>query len=218
MKPCKSIFITIEGGEGSGKTTHPNLLKDYLIKNGYDVLLTREPGGTALAELIRKILLDPNSKLTPLSELLLYEAARAQHIEEIIMPALKAGKAVICDRFIDATVAYQGYGRGLNMSLIEKLNAAASFGIKPALTFYLDIDPKLGLKKAKSLDKESYGKNGDRIERESRTFHEKVRQGYLARAKKYPKRIKIIKTDENVNKTWTLIEKEIEKKIDAWTR
>lgn len=209
----KSLFITIEGGEGSGKTTQSLLIKEYLENKGFKTLLTREPGGTALAEAIRKILLEPESNLVPLSELLLYEAARAQHIEEIILPALKAGKAVICDRFIDATAAYQGYGRGLNISFIDKLNAAASFGIKPALTFYLDIDPKLGLKKAKSLDKESYGKNGDRIERESRAFHEKVRRGYLARAKKYPKRIKIIKTDENVNKTWMLIEKQIERQL-----
>jgi dTMP kinase len=176
-------------------------------------LLTREPGGTALAEVIRKILLNPKSKLVPLSELFLYEAARAQHIKEIIAPALKSGKVVICDRFTDATVAYQGYARGLDVDLIKKLNDAASFGIKPELTFYLDIDPKLGLKKAKSLDKESYGKNGDRIERESKGFHQKVRKGYLLEAEKNPKRIKIIKTDKDVNKTWKSIEKELKENI-----
>ncbi|MDR2192823.1 MAG: dTMP kinase [Endomicrobium sp.] len=211
MRKQKTLFITVEGGEGSGKTTHSNLLKDYLAKSGFSVLLTREPGGTALAEALRKILLTPNSNLTPLSELLLYEAARAQHIQEIILPALKDGKAVVCDRFTDATLAYQGYGRGLSASLISKLNGAASYAIKPTLTFYLDIDPKLGLKKAKSLDKESYGKDGDRIERESRAFHQRVREGYLAQAKKEPKRIKIIKTDKNIAKTWNLIEKELEK-------
>ncbi|MDR3113861.1 MAG: dTMP kinase [Endomicrobium sp.] len=213
MKKRKSLFITVEGGEGSGKTTHSNLLKDYFIKTGRDVLLTREPGGTVLAEIIRKILLNPKSKLVPLSELFLYEAARSQHIKEIIEPALKSGKIVICDRFTDATVAYQGYARGLDVNLINKLNDAAALGIKPALTFYLDIDPKLGLKKAKSLDKESYGKSGDRIERESKVFHQKVRKGYLAQAKKYPDRIKIIKTDKDVNKTWELIEKELKEKI-----
>ncbi|MCL2335401.1 MAG: dTMP kinase, partial [Endomicrobia bacterium] len=118
----KSLFITIEGGEGSGKTTQSLLIKEYLENKGFKTLLTREPGGTALAEAIRKILLEPESNLVPLSELLLYEAARAQHIEEIILPALKAGKAVICDRFTDATVAYQGFGRKIDVALINKLN------------------------------------------------------------------------------------------------
>ena len=147
------MFITIEGGEGSGKSTHSILLKEYLESRGFEVLLTREPGGTSLAEAIRKILLDPATELSPLSELFLYEAARAQHIEEIIYPALKSGKAVICDRFTDATLAYQGYGRKLDLSLIGKLNNAASFGLKPAITIYMDINPDKGVNKAKGLDK-----------------------------------------------------------------
>lgn len=213
MNKNKHLFITIEGGEGSGKSTHSKLLKEYLEDKGFEVLLTREPGGTVLAESIRKILLNPASNLVPLSELLLYEAARAQHLQEFVLPALKKGIFVICDRFTDATVAYQGYGRKIDLSLINKLNEAASFGIKPILTIYLDINPNLGLNKAKSLNKESYGKNGDRIERESVEFHKNVRKGYLAQAKKYPKRIKIIKTNPDVRKTWGLIKKEIDKQL-----
>ncbi|MCL1971738.1 MAG: dTMP kinase [Endomicrobia bacterium] len=213
MKQSNPLFITIEGGEGSGKTTHSFRLKEYLENKGFPVILTREPGGTVLAESIRKIILEPDSNLVPLSELLLYEAARAQHIQEIILPALRSGKAVICDRFTDATVAYQGYGRKLDLALIQKLNGAASFGLKPLITIYLDINPDLGVNKAKELDKESYGKSGDRIERESLNFHKAVRKGYLALAKKYPKRIKIIKTNPDVNKTWGLIKKEIDERI-----
>ncbi|MCA6071263.1 MAG: dTMP kinase, partial [Endomicrobium sp.] len=167
MKKKQHLFITIEGGEGSGKTTQSLLLKKYLEQKGYKALLTREPGGTVLAESIRRILLDPSSNFVPLSELFLYEAARAQHVEEFVLPALKAGKVVICDRFIDATMAYQGYGRKLSLPLINKLNMAASFGLMPMLTIYLDIKPSKGLNKAKKLNKESYGGTGDRIERES---------------------------------------------------
>jgi dTMP kinase len=194
----KNLFITFEGGEGSGKTTHSLLLKKYLEKRSYEVLLTREPGGTVLAEAVRRILLNPDSNIVPLSELFLYEAARVQHVEEFIFPALKAGKAVICDRFTDATVAYQGYGRKLNLQLINSLNSTASFGLTPVLTIYLDILPSEGLNRAKKLNREIYG---DRIERESLQFHERVREGYLSQAEKYPERIKVVKTQETVEKT-----------------
>jgi thymidylate kinase len=215
MKKNNHLFITVEGGEGSGKTTHCTLLKKYLESKGFKVMLTREPGGTVLAESIRKILLDPQSQITPLGELLMYEAARVQHIEEIVLPALTRGEAVICDRFTDATIAYQGYGRKLDLSLIENLNTTASLGIEPLITIYLDIAPDLGVNKAKTLDKESYGKSGDRIERESLEFHKAVRKGYLAQAKKYPKRIKVIKTQNKPEDTQNLIRKEIDKKLTA---
>jgi dTMP kinase len=207
MKKNKGIFITIEGVEGSGKTTQSYLLKEYIEKLGREVLLTREPGGTIFAEAIRKILLNPKFAPAPLSELFLYEAARAQHMEEFVVPALKASKIVICDRFIDATVAYQGYGRKLNLKLINQLNKAATFGVLPQLTIYLDIDVEKGLSKAKKLDKESYGSDGDRIERESVLFHNNVRKGYLSQAKKYPKRIKVIKTQKKALATHKLIRK-----------
>ncbi|MCA6070030.1 MAG: dTMP kinase [Endomicrobium sp.] len=210
MKKKQHLFITIEGGEGSGKTTQSLLLKKYLEQKGYEVLLTREPGGTVLAESMRRILLNPSSNLVPLSELFLYEAARAQHVEEFVLPALKTGKVVICDRFIDATMAYQGYGRKLSLSLINRLNIIASFGLMPMLTIYLDIKPSRGLNKAKKLNKESYVGIGDRIERESMQFHNDVRNGYLSQAGKYPKRIKIVETQKTPKNTQAIIRKIID--------
>lgn len=206
----KNLLITIEGGEGSGKTTQSMLLKEYLEQKGYTVILTREPGGTTLAESIRDIILNPKSNLTSEAELFLYEAARAQHVQEFILPSLKKGAVVICDRFTDATVAYQGYARKLDISLIKKLNSVASLGIKPIITIYLDINPLRGLNKAKYLDKESYGRQGDRIERESLKFHENVRKGYLEQAKKYSKRVKIVKTQNSPQETHKLIKEIID--------
>ncbi|GHT56586.1 thymidylate kinase [Endomicrobiia bacterium] len=205
MMKKKRIFITIEGGEGSGKTTQSLFLRKFFEQKNYEVLLTREPGGIVLAEAIRHILLNPGLHLVPLSELFLYEAARAQHMEELVIPSLKSGKVVICDRFTDATVAYQGYGRKLSVELINKLNFAASFGISPTLTIYLDIAPFKGLTKAKKLNKELYGADGDRIERESIRFHNNVRKGYLSQAKKYPERIKVVKTQKTPEETQDLI-------------
>jgi dTMP kinase len=205
-KKKKNLFITFEGGEGSGKTTHSLLLKKYLEEKGYEVLLTREPGGPIFSEAVRDILLNPNLNIIPLSELFLFEAARAQHVEKIVFPALKSGKVVICDRFIDATVAYQGYGRKLDLQLIDRLNSIASFGLTPILTICLDISTAEGLlNKVKKLNKRIYGESGDRIERESLQFHERIREGYLNQAKKYSQRIKIVKTQETVEKTEALI-------------
>jgi dTMP kinase len=214
MKDKKSLFITFEGCEGAGKTTHCQLLGKYLKNKGFDILLTREPGGTKLAKSLRAILLHPESKMTPLSELFLYEAARAQDMAELILPALKEGKIVICDRSIDTTVAYQGYARKLDIPLINKLNGAASRGLKPNLTIYLDVNPYSGLNRAKKLDKESYGESGDRMERESIKFHTDVRKGFLAQAKKNPKRIKVIKTQKNIEDTQELIRKTVDKILD----
>ena len=210
MKRKKSFFITIEGGEGCGKTTQSKLLKKYLEDKGFKVVLTREPGGSIVAEQIRNILLNPSFKVNPLSELMLYEASRAQHLEEIIKPNLKKGFIVICDRFIDSTLAYQGYGRGLDKNIIKKLNDIASCGITPDITFYLDVDPKEGIKRAKSVNK---GKltGGDRIEKESIKFHNKVRKGFLDLAKKYSKRIKKIETKNGIEKTQGNINKETDK-------
>lgn len=201
----KHFFITVEGGECSGKTTHSLLLKEHLEKKGYKVLLTREPGGTICSEALRRILLDPDLNIISLSELFLYEAARAQHVKELIFPALKDGKVVICDRFIDSTVAYQGYGRKLNLQLIDKLNSLASFGLTPFLTIYLDIASSEGLNKVKKLNKEI-----DRIEREPVDFHKNVRRGYLKQAKKYPERIKIVKIQSSPENTQILIKKIID--------
>ncbi|OGF46571.1 MAG: dTMP kinase [Candidatus Firestonebacteria bacterium RIFOXYA2_FULL_40_8] len=182
------IFITFEGPEGSGKTTQIQLLERYLKSRNIDVVKTREPGGSILAEKIRELLLDPeNKKMAPSAELLLYLASRAQHVQDKIMPALKNGKAVICDRFSDSTMAYQGYARGISKDLIKNLDTFATCGLKPDLTLYIDIDVGLGLRRAR---KRSGSK--DRLELEKASFHNKVRKGYLALAKKEPRRIKVI--------------------------
>jgi len=176
----KGLFIVFEGPEGAGKTTQAKLLYRYLENKGYDVVLTREPGGTKLAEAIRKIILSPKMKIYPMTELLLYEAARAQHIEEVIKPNLQKNKIVISDRFADASVVYQGYARGLGVEFVEKLNKLVVCNIVPDITFLLDISPKEGLQRIKFNRKTSF----DRLEKESLKFHIKIREGYLNIAKK----------------------------------
>jgi len=210
MKYKKPIFITIEGCEGCGKTTQSELLKKYLESKGLTVVLTREPGGSIVAEQVRNILLNPKFNVVPYCELMLYEASRAQHLEEIIKPNLKKGHIVICDRFTDSTLAYQGYARGIDKETIKKLNNIATSGLKPDLTIYLDINPNKGIKKAKSVNK---GKltGGDRIERESLKFHNNVRKGFLELVKKYPNRIKKVRTGEVIEQTQKEINKEIDK-------
>ncbi|MDD5021237.1 MAG: dTMP kinase [Endomicrobiaceae bacterium] len=202
------LFITIEGCEGCGKSTQSKLLKKYLKNKGFKVILTREPGGSTVAEQVRNILLNPKLKIAPLCELMLYESARVQHIEDIVKPNLAGGFIVICDRFTDSTIAYQGYGRKIDIKTIEKLNDIATLGIKPDLTIYLDIDPKIGITRAKA--KKCFN-NGDRIEREKIKFHNDVRKGFLALSKKYPKRIKKIEIKETIEDTQILINAEIEK-------
>jgi|YNPMSStandDraft_1061717.scaffolds.fasta_scaffold06155_5 dTMP kinase len=176
----KRFFIVFEGPEGAGKTTQARLLYKYLKNKGYDVQLTREPGGTKLAEKIRKIILSPKMKISPMTELLLYEAARVQHIEEVIKPSLQKNKIVISDRFADASVVYQGYARGLGVKLVEKLNKLVVNKFYPNITFVLDISPQKGLRRIKFGRKT----NLDRVEKESMKFHIKIREGYLNLAKK----------------------------------
>lgn len=170
------IFITFEGVEGCGKSTQAGLLAHRLESAGVSVRLLREPGGTLIGEAIREILLDPaNSGLDARAELLLYEASRAQLVAEVIEPALAAGEVVVCDRFFDSTTAYQGYARGLSLAEIETLNRAATGGLDPDLTVLVDVDPELGLERARS---ESRG--ADRLESEALSFHVRVREGFLA--------------------------------------
>jgi len=178
------LFISFEGIDKSGKSSQVSLLSDYLKNKGYRVIKTCEPGGTKLGEKIKTILLHSSNKINRVSELFLYLADRREHIEEVIKPALKEGEIVICDRFTDATVAYQGYGRRLDIVWINKLNEIITQGILPDITFLLDINPSLSKQR---------GGGDDRIEEEKVAFYEKVRQGYLEIAKSYPKRIKIIK-------------------------
>ena len=184
----RGIFITIEGPEGSGKSTHSKLLCDFLRRRGYRVLHTREPGGTKISEAVRKILLNKNNKgMSDICELFLFLAARAQIVDEIIRPALKKGYVVVCDRFHDATVAYQGYGAGLDLKLIEEMGKLATKGLKPDLTVLLDVETKKGLRRAGIKD---------RIEVKSLEFHKRVRGGYLALAEREPERIKVIPTTD----------------------
>ncbi|WP_035571508.1 dTMP kinase [Halonatronum saccharophilum] len=172
-------FISIEGVEGSGKSTQVKLIKDYLVELGYDVLLTYEPGDTKIGSQIRRILLNREYKtMVPKTELLLYAADRAQHVKEVIEPALEKGRVVISDRYTDATLAYQGYGRGLNLDLIGNLNQIATGGLKPDLTLLLDVDPTLSLSRAKAVTAQ-FSNKGDRIEEEKLSFHNRVREGYL---------------------------------------
>lgn len=179
----RGIFITFEGVEGAGKTTQVERLAAALDP---DVVLTREPGGTPVAERIRDIFLTSDG-ITAMTELLLIAAARAQHVDELIRPALAANRIVICDRFTDATVAYQGYRGGIDIELIHHLNRVATGGLTPNITFILDLPPEIG------LQRQQRGKtHRDRLDREPLDLHRKVREGYLSAAKADPARVKLI--------------------------
>ena len=193
------MFITFEGIEGCGKTTQVERLEKLLSDHDIPVLFTLEPGGTGIGTNIRRILLDTeNKKIVPLAELLLYEADRAQHIEEMIKPALNEGKWVVCDRFFDATVAYQGSARGQDMKLIRFLNEKVTQGIRPDLTFLLDCPVHMGLKRALMRNLSVHNDGQDRFEKEKEQFHHKVREGYLALARQNKKRFKVIDATRSV--------------------
>jgi dTMP kinase len=174
------FLITLEGIEGSGKTTQLLRLKEHLQNCGHQVAVTREPGGCRIADAIRTLLLDPgNDSIVPQAELLLYSAARAQHVAEFILPALEQGKIVVCDRFADATTVYQGVGRGLDMAQIEAVNRFASEGLTPDLTLLLDYPVEEGLQRARMRNQSINLESEGRFELESLTFHRRIRQGYL---------------------------------------
>ncbi len=178
----RGYFITFEGGDGSGKSTQIALLRDWLMQAGYDVILTREPGGTRISEKIRELILDPdNQEMADMTEALLYAAARAQLVSQMIKPALAEGKVVICDRFVDSSIAYQAYGRGLG-DAVGVINSYAVDGCMPDLTILLRLDPEKG--SSRIADREH-----DRIEQAPDAFHRKVYEGYLALEKTYPERI-----------------------------
>lgn len=178
-----SFFISFEGIEGCGKTTQMKLLQKHLQGQGYAVVSTREPGGCSIADSIRTLLLDPaNAEMTSQTELLLYEAARSQHIAELIRPALDNGKVVLCDRFSDATFVYQGAGRGIDSGQLEIINLFSTSGLTPDLTLLLDFPVDAGLMRARARNLDDNLESEGRFELESLNFHQRIRQGYLKRA------------------------------------
>jgi len=192
-------FITFEGPEGCGKSTQMKLLANCLAEKGSPVVLTREPGGCPIADKIREVLLDAaNSGMVPLAELFLYAAARTQHVSEVITPALEAGKIVLCDRFTDATVAYQGHGRQLSLALIEQLNRLATGQVRPHLTILLDCPVEVGLGRALARIEATTGAKEERFEQESIQFHHRVRSGYLQLAAAEPDRFVVIDGNQDI--------------------
>lgn len=186
----KGLFITFEGCDGCGKTTQLELLAKYLQDKGYDVIVTREPGAKGLGEKLREILLNYDGEVSSNCESFLFLADRAQHIDTIVKPAIDAGKIVLCDRHIDSTAAYQGYGRGLDLEQINYLNNIATSGLKPDLTLLFDVDIETSMARV--------GKNKDRMESAGIEFQEKVRRGYLELAKKEPERIKVFDSGKTI--------------------
>lgn len=186
-------FVTFEGPDGAGKTTQLKMLGARLVSLGLAVSYTREPGGTRISEEIRKLLLDPaNREMGSRTEALLYAAARSQHVEEFIRPEVAAGKIVLCDRFTDSTIAYQGYGRGIDLAFLEELNKMATAGIVPDLTFILDIDPGQGINRISEKRAVATGEGKDRIESENLSFHSRVRTGFLELARRDKVRCQVI--------------------------
>ncbi len=209
------MFITLEGIEGSGKTTQAGYMVEFLEDTGREYFITREPGGTKIGEKIRSILLDTESKgLTPHAELLLYIADRVQHVQEKILPALSKGLTVICDRYYDATLVYQGYARGLDLKLIQKLHEIVLENPKPDITFLFDLSPEIGLKRAWTrIEKETENSGETRFEEEKLSFHNKVREGYLRLAEREPQRFQIIDAGQTEPEVKKQIIKILESKI-----
>jgi len=200
------MFLTFEGIEGCGKSTQIRLLAQTLVAAGHQVMLTREPGGCPIADQVRAVLLDAaNQAMVPMTELLLYGAARAQHLAEVIRPALNQGQIVLCDRFSDATRAYQAFGRGLDRQQIEQVNQLACQGLAPDLTLLLDCPVEVGLARARQRIDAADGPREERFELEALTFHQRVRNGYLTLAGEEPQRFVLV----NANQPPALVAEEI---------
>ena len=191
----KGFFITFEGGEGAGKSIQVEILTSHLHEEGYPLTVTREPGGTRIGEQIRVITHDPeNVDLNSIAEAYLMSAARAQHVVEIIKPALDAGKIVVCDRFVDSSIAYQGYGRKLGPEIIAKLNELAVDGATPDLTLFLNVPPEVGMKRRGKAQKK------DRLDLQQADFYRRVHDGYIELAKEHPSRFIIIDASKTIEK------------------
>lgn len=204
------IFITIEGVEGAGKTTLALQLEQWLTSQGLTVFRTREPGGTSLGESLRQTILNADIALCPESELLLLEAARAQLMNDVILPHLEQNETVILDRHIDSTTAYQGYGRGMNRDMIQNLNAFACHNRRPNLTILLDLDVKTGLERAKKISMQENFR--DRFETEKIEFMEKIREGFLEIAKNDLKRFIVLSAQNDIATVWEMLIEEIKKR------
>ncbi|MGM0904623.1 MAG: dTMP kinase [Bacillota bacterium] len=182
----QGLFVSFEGPEGAGKTTIINMMIEQLKKDGFQVISTREPGGIEIAEQIREVILNKNNTaMDARTEALLYAAARRQHLVEKVKPALEIGNIILCDRFIDSSLAYQGFARGLGIDEVLTINQFAIEDMMPRLTFYFDLDPKIGLERIHKND----GREVNRLDLENIEFHQKVREGYLLLADRYPERI-----------------------------
>ncbi|MCE3198028.1 dTMP kinase [Paenibacillus sonchi] len=192
----EGFFITLEGGDGSGKTTVLGRVAAYLQNHSMPYLITREPGGIEIAEKIRSIILDPaHTAMDARTEALLYAASRSQHLAEVVEPALKEGLTVLCDRFVDSSLVYQGYARGLGIEEVRSINQFATGGRMPDLTFYLDVDPEVGLSRiAANQDREV-----NRLDLESMAFHQKVREGYRQVVKSDPQRIVVLDANRPIH-------------------
>ncbi|MBG93204.1 MAG: dTMP kinase [Chloroflexi bacterium] len=206
IRGAEGFFLTLEGGDGVGKSTLQRLLNQRIVDAGYDVVMCREPGGTALGEKLRSALLgSKKNEVDPLAELLIFLSARAQLSAEIIKPALKRGAIVICDRFTDSSIAYQHYGRGIKKSIVEDLNAIATEGLTPDRTILLDLDPAIG--SMRNVQAQDY------MEQETINFHNRVREGYLSLAKEFTERWLIVDALQEegiiVDLVWTDLKKRI---------
>lgn len=208
-------FITFEGGDGSGKTTQLKVLESHLATRGKSFISTREPGGTSLGKLIRRVLLEVGRQpITSPTELFLYLADRAQHIDEVVLPALEQGKIVLCDRHTDSTLAYQGYGRGTDLGLLRSLNAIASRGTRPDLTLLFDCPVEIGLSRTAQRQSQTVsGRNEDRFEKEKIDFHERVRRGFLELARAEPQRFRIIDATRTVEEIAQDIKKIVDREL-----
>ena len=210
-------LITFEGIDGCGKTTQLKLVEEYLTGAGYRVLTTREPGGTPLGRQIREALLGgEKGSVDPLAELLLYAADRAQHVRQLVLPALEEGKVVLSDRFFDATVAYQGYGRGFSLDLIDRLNDLATGGLKPAMTLLYDLEVEEALKRTRERHNEAAPEAAmDRLDREPGEFHRRVREGYLSLAARESSRFRLIPAAGSIDEIFPVTIRLVREAIEA---